>query len=191
MLGLRHATPVSWAPLAVADLDRFLQDHAANERKVSASALTLAVHHPERAELVEAMIDLAREELEHFKRVHDLLVERGRPLGQDSPDPYMGALHRRMRKLRAREYLLDRLIVFAIVEARGCERFALLARALEPGPLRDFYTHLTRAEARHHALFLHLAHTYYGKAEVAARLDEVLDAEAEIARRLPLRAALH
>ena len=73
MLPLRYPTPDRWTAVVVAGLDLFLKDHAANERKVSASALRLAVHYPGRTALVEAMVDLAREELDHFKRVNDQL----------------------------------------------------------------------------------------------------------------------
>ncbi len=191
MLELRHTTPASWTAVALGDLDAFLRDHAANERKVSGSALWLAVHYPDHEELVTAMIELAREELAHFQLVYQVLRERGHGLGQDYPDPYMGRMHRLMRKGVTREHLLDRLLAFAIVETRGCERFRLLADALPAGRLRDLYVNLVGAEARHHAIFLRLAKLYYPAAEVAAQLDRLLDGEAEITRALPLRPALH
>ncbi len=191
MLHLGCATAAGWVAAVRCDLDAFLKDHAANERKVSASALTLAVHYPERRPLTDAMVRLAREELDHFGRVYELLRRRGLTLAQDAPDPYMGALQRLMRKRDMDEYLLDRLVVFAVVEARACERFGLLADALPEAELRDFYAELARAEARHHALFLRLARRHAGPAVVAARLDEVLRAEAAVVARLPWRAALH
>jgi tRNA-(ms[2]io[6]A)-hydroxylase len=191
MLRLRNRTPGAWADAVAADLDGFLKDHAANERKVSSSAMTLAVHYPERRPLVDAMVGLAREELEHFDRVYALLTARGQTLGQDAPDPYMRAVRRLLRKRDVEEYLVDRLIVFGVVEARACERFALLADTLPDPGLRDFYRALARAEARHHGLFLRLAHRYAPCRAVTSRLAEVLDAEAEIVAGLPLRAALH
>jgi len=191
MLRLRTPTDPTWIDAVRADVDAFLQDHAANERKISASALTLAVQYPDRRPLVDAMVELAREELEHFARVYALLTRRGRTLGQDTPDAYMGALRRLVRKTDVTEYLLDRLIVFAIVEARACERFGLLARQLPDPGLRAFYADLTRAEARHHAVFLRLAQRYAPPAVVGARLATLLDAEAALLAALPVRAALH
>jgi len=191
MLRLRTSTAGVWVEAVAADLDTFLQDHAANERKVSASAMTLAVQYPDRPPLVDAMVGLAREELEHFARVYALLVARGQTLGPDAPDPYMRAVRRLIRKRDIEEYLLDRLIVFGVVEARACERFALLAKALPAGGLRELYRELSRAEARHHGVFLRLAHRYAPCRTVTSRLAEVLDAEAEIVRVLPIRAALH
>ena len=191
MLPLRYPTPDRWTAVVVAGLDLFLKDHAANERKVSASALRLAVHYPGRPALVEAMVDLAREELDHFKRVYDVLVTRGQALGQDEPDPYMSRLRRLMRKRDTADYLLDRLITFSIVEARACERFRMLSEALDDAHLGAFYGELAGAEARHHGLFLRLARTYFPHRTVGERLDQMLDAEADVVRALPLRAALH
>jgi tRNA-(ms[2]io[6]A)-hydroxylase len=89
------------------------------------------------------------------------------------------------------QYFLDRLLVLGIVEARGCERFGLVADALEPGPLKDFYTDIARSEARHHGLFVRLAREYFPTDRVRDRLDELLEAEAKIVDQLPLRPAVH
>lgn len=191
MLQLRYQTPSRWAELVLDNLDTFLQDHAANERKVSGSALTLAVQHPHKERLVSTLIDIAREELDHFAQIHDVLRARGQHLAYDAPDPYMTALRRRVRKADVESYLLDRLILFAIVEARGCERFSLLERALQPGPLKTLYSDLVRSEARHHAVYLDLAREYFDRERVSTRLDELLDIEADAIRDLPLRPALH
>jgi tRNA-(ms[2]io[6]A)-hydroxylase len=158
---------------------------------VSQSASTLVAQYPTHVELVEALIDVAIEEMQHFQQVWQVLRQRGKTLSQDMPDPYMKALMKMMRKGDARLFLLDRLLAFGIVEARGCERFALMADALEPGPMKDFYMELTRSEARHHALYHRLARLYFDENEVETRLDELLDAEAEIVNSLPLRPALH
>lgn len=191
MLRLRFETPQAWKDAVVADLDAFLRDHAHNERKVAGAALQLATHNPRHSELVRAMIALAQEELLHFHQVHELLVERGTHLGHDTPDPYMSRIHKLLRRVDANEYLLDRLLAFGIVESRGCERFRMAAEALSPGPLGDFYWELVRCEARHHQLFVAFARELYDEDVVAARLDQLLDAEAEIAASLPIRAALH
>jgi len=191
MIRLRHATPAPWLELVNGQLDPFLQDHAANERKVSASALTLCVQYPDHRDLCAAMIDVAREELEHFKLVYDVLVGRGRGLAQDAPDPYMGELRRWIRRRDRDEFLLDRLLLFAVIEARGRERFRILAAGLGDRSLRALYLRLSRAEARHQTLFLELARQRFPSAAVDARLDAILDREAEVVRTLPLRPALH
>lgn len=191
MLGLRFLTPPQWVEIVWNDFDRFLQDHAANERKVAVSALTLANQHPRRTELVSTLIEVAQEELSHLEQVHDLLLKRGSHLGFDSPDRYMGALHKAIRSPSVDQYLLDRLVLFGIVEARGCERFGLVADSAKDPHLADFYKELTRSEARHHGLYLGLARTYFDAERVAERVDHLLDLEAEIVETLPLRPALH
>ncbi len=178
--------------MVLADLDTFLQDHAANERKVSGSAMGMVTHHPDKAELVDALIEVAQEELEHFIAVYALLKARGVPLSQDKPDPYVGALRRAIRQKETDLYLRDRLILFAIIEARGCERFTLLHRALPEGhELKAFYGDLAASEARHHATYLRLARLYFDKEAVDRRLEQLLDLEAEIHAALPLSPALH
>lgn len=191
MLALRYETPARWTEVVLSDFDPFLQDHAANEYKVSQAALQLVRQHPTKHQLCEALIEVAREELEHFQQVYALLSERGKPLGQDAPDPYMGALRRGIRREHVDPYLLDRLVLFAVVEARGCERLGLLSRALTDPALRAFYTEVTGSEARHRGLYLRLARHYFDEEQVAVRLDALLDLEAKVIAELPLRPALH
>lgn len=190
MLQLRAQTSTAWAKTVLSDLDAFLVDHAANERKASANALSLVSHYPDRPELVEAMIALAQEELEHFAQVHRIMAVRNLQLAKDQRDPYVRALLKKVGN-GSDIYFLDRLLLFGVVEARGCERFGLLAEALEPGTLKDFYQDITRSEARHHGLFHRLAKNYFSDAQVKERLDYWLDNEAEIIKDLPLRPALH
>jgi len=57
--------------------------------------------------------------------------------------------------------------------------------------MKEFYEDIARSEARHHGLFTRLARRYFDTATVEARLDELLDREAEIVAALPLRAAVH
>ena len=86
---------------------------------------------------------------------------------------------------------LDRLLLAGIVEARGCERFGIIAEALEEGGLKAFYQQIAGSEARHRELFFGLALEYFPLDEVTERQAALLDAEAEILARLPARAALH
>ncbi len=194
MLKLRYRTPREWLDIATANFDAFLADHAHNERKVSQSALQLAVHHPDKPDLVDAMIEHAREELEHFSQVHAVLVDRGAALGFDHSggnSGYMNKVRSAMRKVDVGEYLVDRLLLFSIIEARGCERFRILAEGLPAGEMRDFYTAFVRSEARHHVLFLDLAARYFDAPTIEARLPDLLDIEAEICASMPLRPALY
>jgi tRNA-(ms[2]io[6]A)-hydroxylase len=194
MLELRVATADPWVTVVLDDFDDFLLDHAACERKASANAISLVTHYPDRRELVRLMIELAREELHHFQQVHRLVEDRGLMLARDRKDPYLNALLKRARRGRD-DYFLDRLLIGGIAEARGCERFGLIARALEKSgadsELAAFYANLSESEARHCDLFVDLAELYFDKDRVGGRLSEWLDDEARIVSELPLAAALH
>ena len=88
-------------------------------------------------------------------------------------------------------YLLDRLLTASVIEARGAERFALVAQALPTGALKKFYQSIARSEERHYELFLELAGKYLDGEAIEARWDELLDIEAAIVADLPIQAALH
>jgi len=187
---LKAPTPAAWAAAVLADLDAFLLDHAANERKASAAALALVAHYPDRRELVEQCIALAIEELQHFQQVHGLLAARGLALRPDTRSEYLRRLSRHYRE-GSDAYFLDRLLTAAIVESRGCERFGLLAAALPEGSLKEFYRALARSEVRHQELYLDLARRYFDGALIEPRLEELLEAEALLIGGLPIRSALY
>jgi len=190
MLRLRTATDPSWIDVVRADFDTFLLDHAACERKASATALKLVAHYSDRTLLVRELIPFAQEELEHYAQVMEIILDRGLSTRPDEKDPYVTALMQLIKR-GPQQYFLDRLLVLGVVEARGCERFGLVAEGLDPGPLKEFYADITRSEARHHGLFVRLAKEYFPAERVQERLDELLDAEAKIVDELPLRAAVH
>ena len=174
----------------MSDFDSFLLDHAAAEKKASGMAISMLSHYPDRVELVAAMADLAVEELSHYREVVKWIHQRGLQTVADEKDPYVLAFRQSIRKGRE-EYLLDRLLSASIIEARGAERFALVAEALEAGQLKKFYQSIARSEERHYELFLELAGKYLDQGMISRRWDELLDIEAAIVRELPIRAALH
>lgn len=174
----------------MADFDSFLLDHAAAEKKASGMAISMLSHYPDRVELVAAMADLAIEELTHYREVVKWIHSRGLLTVADQKDHYVLALRDTIRKGRE-VYLLDRLLTASIIEARGAERFALVAQALPAGALKKFYQSIARSEERHYQLFLELAGKYLEAEAIAARWDELLDIEAAIVAGLPIQAALH
>jgi tRNA-(ms[2]io[6]A)-hydroxylase len=187
---LKIPTSPAWIEAVLRDFDSFLIDHANCERKASGSAMNMVSHYPDRKELVAAMIGLAREELRHFSQVYRHMAARGLILGADRKDPYIRRFSQEYRK-GSDAYFLDRLLVAGILEARGCERFGLIASALPAGPLKDFYSDITRSEARHQDLFVRLALLYFDQTPVETRLEELLEAEARIVAELPPSASLH
>jgi tRNA-(ms[2]io[6]A)-hydroxylase len=190
MIELKFKTPVAWAEGIVDAMDIFLPDHATAEKKASSMAMTMISHYPDKPELVMAMVDLALEELSHFRAVVKLMQQRGLVLLPDEKDPYVNALRRSCRQ-GDEIYLMDRLLIAGIIEARGAERFGLLAEALPEGELKRFYDSITRSELTHQALFFELAQMYSPADAIALRLEALLDIEAAIARDLPVRIALH
>ena len=190
MIKLHISTSPRWLSAVLGDFDSFLLDHAAAERKASAVALSLISHYPDRERLVAAMMDLAREELEHFYQVYRQLQKRGLILEKDRKDAYVRELRAQIRG-GSEDYFLDRLLVAGIVEARGCERFGLIADALSEDELGKFYRAIADSEARHNQVFIELAQTYFPGERVDSRLDTLLGAEASILAGLEIRAALH
>lgn len=187
---LRCQTPPAWTSLALAHFDLVLCDHAHCEKKAAASALSFISQYGSHANLVRRCCGLAQEELRHFKAVHKIIVARGLTLGRDKGDPYVQKLLTHMRS-GSIERLIDRLLVSSLVEARSCERLALLGDHLQDSELRRFYQGLAQAEAGHHRLFVKLAEDFGTKSEIMARLDVLASIEAQIVTRLPLAPRIH
>lgn len=190
MFELRHPTPNTWTLAVTSAMEEFLPDHASAEYKASGMAMSMALHYRDKPELVSAMVDLAIEELAHFREVVKIMGQRGLVLQQDEKDPYVNGLRKHLRK-GTENYFLDRLVVAAIIEARGAERFGLVAAALEQGPLKHFYQRITASEEKHYGLFIDLAGNYFPSPIISRRLDELLDSEAMLVATLPIRARLH
>jgi len=191
MFSLRYQTPAQWAENIADNMDLFLPDHAAAEKKASGMALSMVSHYPDRDRLVKVMTDIAIEELAHFRDVVKIMQQRKLIQTPDEKDPYINLLRKEFRK-ESDLYMMDRLIIGGIVEARGAERFGMIRDALpDSDPLKTFYRTITQSEERHQDIFIELAYHYLSKPEVDQRLDELLDKEAAIVEALPIRCALH
>src|SRR5437762_4697254 len=149
-------TPRAWVQLAIDRFDEVLVDHAHCEKKAAAQALSMLAAFPSAPGLPRAMARLAREEAGHLGQVLALLEKRGLVLGRDPGDPYAQGLQACVRQ-PARERLLDRLLVSALIEKRSEERLRLLSEHLPDLELRAFYSRLAESERGHRELFLRLA----------------------------------
>lgn len=187
---LRYHTPYSWVETVLRDFNTFLNDHAQAEKKASGMAMSMLSHYPDKPDIVRTMTDLAIEELAHFREVVKLMQQRGLQLGKDEKDPYVNQFRDYIRNGKE-NYLLDRLLVAAIIEARGCERFGLIGEHHKDKELKRFYQLIAESESKHHLLFIDLAELYFDIPTVEQRLEELLDAEAIIIEGLPFTAALH
>lgn len=192
MLGLKLATDPRWVNIVEKDIAEILTDHAWCEQKAASTAISLTVHYPEHLELVSAMIDLAQEELSHFKMVVDKLTERGLKLGRERKDNYVNDLLPFLRKGVDRNIvLLDKLLFSAMIEARSCERFRLLAENIADNDLKSFYRELMESEAGHYKLFIGFARRYADRNLVDKRWEEFLEFEAEVVSRYGKTASMH
>ncbi len=182
-------TDPRWLEVALADLDAVHADHLHCERKAAQSALSLIRSYPERADLVREMARLAHDETRHVIQVSRLMQKRAQPAAYDFGDDYAAALREHIRKPEPAR-LLDRLLVFAVIEGRSAERLGLLAGALADPDAAALYASLADAEVRHRDIFLSLARdaspeTWRGRAA------ELATVEAGILRDRTIVARIH
>lgn len=194
-LPLRWRTPERWVETATADALALLCDHAHLERKAASNALDLLGRWPARVELrepedfgpadrwVRVLTSIAQDELRHLAQVLRILNRRGGHLERSHANPYAAALHREVRRGSGPRELLDRLCVSALIEARSCERFELLAAHAEDPELARLFGSLCQSEQGHYRAFLELAERLPRvRAEREARWDAWLDIEARVIR---------
>ncbi|MBS2013233.1 MAG: tRNA-(ms[2]io[6]A)-hydroxylase [Deltaproteobacteria bacterium] len=205
MFCLTTPTDPAWAREAAADLDAVLVDHAHCEMKAATNAMSLVMRHPGDLALVRALTELAREELDHFRRVLHFIDRRGLELGAPPVDAYAAELRTAMNRLPQANvpHVVDRLLVGALIEARSCERFKLLLDVLPagtPSEIRVLYDELFACEARHYRTYVDLATqalrtAWSGASErdiesaIATRLGALAEAEGAIVRTLATRDA--
>ena len=175
---LDAATPDAWVRAACGRIPELLLDHANCELKAASTALGFLYRYPDRGALAQRMSRLAREELRHFEQVRSIMKEMGVQFERLSASRYAGKLRGAVRSDEPWK-LLDMLLIGALIEARSCERFAVLAPHL-PDDLGRFYAGLLASEARHFEQYMAFARseTAVDAAVVDARLAELKAFEA-------------
>lgn len=192
MLGLKLPTDPRWVNIVEKNIEEILTDHAFCEQKATSTAISFIVSFPEYTELVQEMVALVKEEISHFKMVHDKIIERGWTLGRDRKDDYVIQLVKFFPKGGSRTtQLVHRLLYAALIEARSCERFRLLSEELEDKELAAFYKNLMVSEANHYTMFLGFARKYGNKAEVNTKWQQLLEYESKIIAGLGNKEAIH
>lgn len=193
MLGLKLETDPKWANIAEGNLEEILTDHAWCEQKAASNAISITVGFPQYPDLVDEMLSIAKEELSHFEMVHQKIKERGYVLGFERKDNYVNELYKFMRKGYRKEIvLIDRLLFAAMIEARSCERFKILASSVKDEDLANFYHELMVSEAGHYTTFLNFARKYGSDVEdVNARWQQWLNFEAELIRNYGKKETIH
>lgn len=181
MLGLKLATDPRWVNIVESNISEILTDHAWCEQKAASNAIYIIINNSEKEDLVTEMLKIAKEEIEHFQLVHEIIKQRGLELGRERKDDYVGDLIKFMKKDGSRnDALIERLLFAAMIEARSCERFRVLSTNIDDKELAQFYHDLMVSEANHYTTFLGFARKYSEKVDVDKRWKEWLDYEATI-----------
>jgi len=192
MLGLQLPTDPRWVNIVEKNIEEILTDHAYCEQKAASTAISLIVSFPEYTELIQEMIALVKEEISHFKMVHDKILEHGWILGRDRKDEYVLQIIKFFPKGGSRTtQLVHRLLYAALIEARSCERFRLLSEQLKDKVLAEFYRNLMVSEANHYTMFLGFARQYGDRKEVDEKWKDLLAFEAKVMIDLSKKETIH
>jgi len=192
MLGLKLKTDPRWAKIAEDNLEEILSDHAWCEQKATTNAISLITLNSEKTDMVDALLDVAFEELTHFKQVREIIKERGLDFGRERKDDYVNKLFKFCQKGGARDVaMVDRLLFSAMIEARSCERFRVLSENLKDEKLSNFYRELMISEANHYTLFLGFARKYCGDVDVEKRWVEWLEFEGDLIQSYGNKESIH
>jgi len=192
MLGLKLETDPRWARLAETNIEEILTDHAWCEQKATTNAITIISLNSEHPDLVTDLLLIAKEELEHFQMVYDIIKERGYTLGRERKDSYINELFKATIKGGSRQQsLVNRLLFSAMIEARSCERFKVLSENIKDEELSKFYRELMISEAGHYTTFLGLARKYGEGIDVDKQWKELLIKEGSIIKNYGKSETIH
>ena len=183
VLRLQLPTDPRWVNIVEKNIEDILTDHAWCEQKAATNAITIITINSEFPDLVTDMLALAKEEIEHFQMVHEIILKRGLTLGRECKDEYVGELAKYMKQSNTGSRvsgLVERLLFSAMIEARSCERFKVLSENINDPELSIFYRELMESEASHYTTFITYARKYGTGIDVEKRWREWLEFEASI-----------
>ncbi|MBJ7882633.1 tRNA-(ms[2]io[6]A)-hydroxylase [Gelidibacter salicanalis] len=192
MLHLKLETDPRWAAIAEENIEEILTDHAWCEQKAATNAITIITHNSQYEDLVTDLLELAKEELEHFQMVHDIIKKRGYTLDRERKDSYVNELYKFMnRGGNHLQSMVDRLLFSAMIEARSCERFKMLSQHVQDPELSKFYYDLMVSEAGHYTLFIGFARKYGKDIDVDKRWQELVEFEGELIKSYGKSESIH
>ena len=180
MFKLKLLTDPRWANIAEGNLEEILTDHAWCEQKATTNAITLITMLPEYPEIVTELLEIAQEELDHFQQVHEIIKKRGYEFGRERKDDYVNQLFKFIVQGSREDYIIDRMLFAAMIEARSCERFKVLSENIQDEELSKFYWDLMESEAGHYTTFITYARKYGQGIDVEKRWREWLEFEASV-----------
>ena len=192
MLHLKLETDPRWVNIVESNIEEILTDHAWCEQKAATNAITIITLNSEYPDLVTELLELAKEELEHFEMVHEIIKKRGFKLGRERKDSYVNELYKFMNKGGSRlNSMVDRLLFSAMIEARSCERFKLLSKEIKDPELSKFYHDLMISEAGHYTTFITFARKYGKDIDVDKRWKELVEFEGELIKSYGKHETIH
>ena len=195
MLGLKLSTDPRWVNIVEKNIEEILVDHAFCEQKAASNAISMIIQYPHYSDLVEAMTAICQEEMEHFKMVHDKLIERGYKLGFERKDPYVNDLSIYLKNTKTQSskkgFFVNQMLFAAMIEARSCERFKILSEEINDEDLRTFYRSLMESEARHYTTFLGFARKYGEGIDIDKCWQQFLEFESSLMEKYGKNETMH
>ena len=98
VLRLQLPTDPRWVNIVEKNIEEILTDHAWCEQKAATNAITIITNNSEHQDLVKDLLALAKEEIDHFEQVHNIIIKRGLKLGRERKDDYVNELYLYMKK---------------------------------------------------------------------------------------------
>ena len=194
MLRLQLPTDPRWVNIVEKNIEEILTDHAWCEQKAASNAITIITINSEYPDLVTDMLALAKEEIEHFEMVHEIIKKRGLTLGRERKDEYVGELAKYMKQSNVGSRVsgfVERMLFSAMIEARSCERFKVLSENIKDEELSKFYWDLMESEAAHYTTFITYARKYGTGIDVEKRWREWLEFEASVIAKYGKSESIH
>ena len=183
VLRLQLPTDPRWVNIVEKNIEEILTDHAWCEQKAATNAITIITNNSEHQDLVQDLLALAKEEIDHFEQVHNIIIKRGLKLGRERKDDYVNELYLYMKRSGDGSRvsgLVERLLFSEMIEARSCERFKVLSEHIQDEELAVFYRDLMESEAGHYTTFITYARKYGKGIDVEKRWREWIAFEASI-----------
>ena len=141
------------------------------------------------------MVEICKEEMEHFDMVHKKILERGFSMGFERKDPYVKDLNSYLKQNHSNSsresHFVNQMLFAAMIEARSCERFKILSEQLDDADLKGFYRMLMKSEARHFMTFLKFAKKYSSSIDVDERWKLFLEFEADLMKKYGKEQTMH
>ena len=194
VLRLKLPTDPRWVNIVEKNIEEILTDHAWCEQKAASNAITIITINSEYPDLVTDMLALAKEEIEHFEMVHEIIKKRGLTLGRERKDEYVGELAKYMKQSNVGSRVsgfVERMLFSAMIEARSCERFKVLSENIQDEELSKFYWDLMESEAAHYTTFITYARKYGTGIDVEKRWREWLEFEASVIAKYGKSESIH